>query len=819
MALQSSDSEHENAKPEEEEEEKHLPSEAHPPSPQHPLSPSNCSHEEERQAEEIDERQNVGQAGPKRDSEGHAVSSRDSTNYVKLFVGRVPETISENELHHVFEKYGKILEVGLVKDKVTGRQKGYCFIRYETIEEAEKAINSLNMKYMLPGSEIPITVEFASGERERLGYMEPKLHVLNINKNATEKEIEEIFSQYGTVKHVSILKSSPNKRDSAFVRYDSRDMALVAIDALHDTFVMEGCKYPLIVRFAENKKRKVESYRHESDTKKWKVESYRHESDTTYSSVRHYGSTAYGLFGKMGERANPVRYHETGNRRPRSTGFDVAPNEIEPVPRPRFDAHSTSWEYPYGHKNPPGLHGLPFHAQSFNTGQMQYKQAVYDNQQPPFNQITHHASPQYQQLQNQQYEAFRFYRQPSPYSQFHSPQSRIQHSGGMLPNFPPSAPVRSQPQWKPEATPYQVLNQSPQAVSFPVQNTQTQISASTPLPLNNVLPPAIGVVTDQLLSEEQTLLQQPFNQSFQYPSPSNVIHQSATEKGIQMASVRNVTQVKMPTEQSVNHQDHPTDYQNIQYSQQIQIPHGQVQPVQAQHPPSQQQCIFPQQSLQMVQNPPHAVMQGSFVPHNMQFANQQMNIMPEPSNTVSDLSVPASYNLKTDIDRRTEAMPSGIHTSSVKSNWTEHTAPNGAKYYFNSVTRISQWVKPAELLSNDQKEMLPAGQIPSQQLQTVQPNMPAQTFAFATKPLPGNSISAVAETNKPEAAAVSIPSLSDARMSACDRVTCDWSEHTAPQGNKYYYNRITRVSQWNKPPELIAAEQLQRQQEIPNTVT
>jgi len=41
--------------------------------------------------------------------------------------------------------------------------------------------------------------------------------------------------------------------------------------------------------------------------------------------------------------------------------------------------------------------------------------------------------------------------------------------------------------------------------------------------------------------------------------------------------------------------------------------------------------------------------------------------------------------------------------------------------------------------------------------------------------------------------------------------TCEWTEHTSPEGYKYYYNINTGESKWEKPDELIAAEQQQRQ--------
>jgi pre-mRNA-processing factor 40 len=35
-----------------------------------------------------------------------------------------------------------------------------------------------------------------------------------------------------------------------------------------------------------------------------------------------------------------------------------------------------------------------------------------------------------------------------------------------------------------------------------------------------------------------------------------------------------------------------------------------------------------------------------------------------------------------------------------------------------------------------------------------------------------------------------------------------WSEYTSPDGTKYYYNRITKQSQWEKPDELKTKEEV-----------
>jgi len=38
-----------------------------------------------------------------------------------------------------------------------------------------------------------------------------------------------------------------------------------------------------------------------------------------------------------------------------------------------------------------------------------------------------------------------------------------------------------------------------------------------------------------------------------------------------------------------------------------------------------------------------------------------------------------------------------VVNSAEKSQWTEHTAPDGRVYYYNNVTKQSLWEKPDEL--------------------------------------------------------------------------------------------------------------------------
>jgi len=64
---------------------------------------------------------------------------------MKLYVGNLPWSIDEAGLKKLFESYN-VEEANLIKDKFSGRSKGFGFVTISDDEEAKKAISEMHEK-------------------------------------------------------------------------------------------------------------------------------------------------------------------------------------------------------------------------------------------------------------------------------------------------------------------------------------------------------------------------------------------------------------------------------------------------------------------------------------------------------------------------------------------------------------------------------------------------------------------------------------------------------------------------------------------------
>ena len=63
---------------------------------------------------------------------------------VKLYVGNLSYSTTEDDLRALFSQAGAVASVALIKDRDTGKSKGFAFVEMATQAEAQKAITMFN---------------------------------------------------------------------------------------------------------------------------------------------------------------------------------------------------------------------------------------------------------------------------------------------------------------------------------------------------------------------------------------------------------------------------------------------------------------------------------------------------------------------------------------------------------------------------------------------------------------------------------------------------------------------------------------------------
>ncbi|CAL0311066.1 unnamed protein product [Lupinus luteus] len=232
---------------------------------------------------------------------------------VKLFVGQVPKHMTEDELVTMFKQFALVEQVNIIKDKATRASRGCCFLICPSREEADKAVNAYHNKKTLPGASSPLQVKYADGELERL---EHKLFIGMLPKNVSEDEVTALFSNYGTIKDLQILRGSQqtSKVGCAFLKYETKEQALAALEAINGKHKMEGSSVPLVVKWA--------------DTEKERQARRAQKAQSEASNFPHADSQHPSLFGAMPMGYVPP-YNGYGYQAP--GGYGIMPYRFPPV--------------------------------------------------------------------------------------------------------------------------------------------------------------------------------------------------------------------------------------------------------------------------------------------------------------------------------------------------------------------------------------------------------------------------------------------------------------------------------------------------------
>ncbi|CAF0943932.1 unnamed protein product [Adineta ricciae] len=167
-----------------------------------------------------------------RDSASPSSDLRD-TDTVKLFIGQIPRHLEENDLRPIFEEFGQIYELTVLKDRFTGMHRGCAFLTYCHRDSALKAQQSLHEQRTLPGMSRPIQVKPADSESRTV--LLPAC--LTLTSASAKLDVS-----YG------------DSKGCAFVKFSTHNEAQQAIQNVHGSQTFPGASSSIVVKFADTEK-------------------------------------------------------------------------------------------------------------------------------------------------------------------------------------------------------------------------------------------------------------------------------------------------------------------------------------------------------------------------------------------------------------------------------------------------------------------------------------------------------------------------------------------------------------------------------------
>ncbi|KAK6784844.1 hypothetical protein RDI58_018299 [Solanum bulbocastanum] len=152
----------------------------------------------------------------------------------KLFIGGISWDTNEERLKEYFSTYGEVLEAVIMKDRTTGRARGFGFIVFADPAVADRVIKE---KHNIDGRMVEAKKAVPRDDQSTISRSSPsiqgspgpgrtrKIFVGGLASTVTETDFKEYFEQFGTITDVVVMydHNTQRPRGFGFITYDSED--------------------------------------------------------------------------------------------------------------------------------------------------------------------------------------------------------------------------------------------------------------------------------------------------------------------------------------------------------------------------------------------------------------------------------------------------------------------------------------------------------------------------------------------------------------------------------------------------------------------
>ncbi|XP_045477715.1 protein alan shepard isoform X2 [Harmonia axyridis] len=190
-------------------------------------------------------------------SSNNSTAGSEQLSKTNLYIRGLPGTTTDKDLVIMCQTFGTIISTKAILDKNTNKCKGYGFVDFDSPAAAEGAVKALTAKN--------IQAQMAKQQEQ-----DPtNLYIANLPPHFKEADLDGLLSQYGSVISTRILRDSAGiSKGVGFARMENKEKCEKIIQYFNGKTI-QGCKEPLLVKFADGgNKKKI--YKNNENSKMWR---------------------------------------------------------------------------------------------------------------------------------------------------------------------------------------------------------------------------------------------------------------------------------------------------------------------------------------------------------------------------------------------------------------------------------------------------------------------------------------------------------------------------------------------------------------------
>ncbi|XP_077249697.1 uncharacterized protein LOC143889400 isoform X2 [Tasmannia lanceolata] len=156
-----------------------------------------------------------------------------SSGSKKLVVLGIPWDVDSEELMQYMSQFGELADVMVMKDRASGRSRGFGYVTFSSLEDAEKALAA---QHTFKGRTLDVKIATPKEEMVPVSKRSARIFVARISTSVTDEDFHSYFTKYGPVVDTYMPKDPVTKRHRGigFVTYENSDSVDKLMSETHE---------------------------------------------------------------------------------------------------------------------------------------------------------------------------------------------------------------------------------------------------------------------------------------------------------------------------------------------------------------------------------------------------------------------------------------------------------------------------------------------------------------------------------------------------------------------------------------------------------